>query len=410
MGYNCSFDARGSEIEPYGDIAGPGVIAGFLGTAWLAVIFVTLHYLFVFDPYDNPFQNSDGNNTSEAGNPWRENSIDFLVKGIVNKVLERMNAGSSWAYGLEMSILGMCDIQFVTGLGILISGFIDLPKGISAYHFLLVTHLAWFSNLTHICGLTVLRKYFHTRPIEKLIRIICMAILAIMLLVAIGPTLFFNWAHHPDEGTASLAGTGAICFYHPFRSAAWHKQSQDILLSGVTESTAYQSGIMSVLLLVLSLVSRAIKFHYTSSNFLKRIRNDLDRQSVHGTEVLANRGTETSGIRAIAVRRALLYSRVASSITIRLYSDLVTSTLSDLYWLVVSAVWGTVKLFMTKSSATVDENDWTFGQVLPAFLLVGPIATAIKGAFDQQSTRMPYGPTRSTAPTDTEQVDGIEAF
>lgn len=25
MGYNCSFDARGSEVEPYGDIAGPGV-------------------------------------------------------------------------------------------------------------------------------------------------------------------------------------------------------------------------------------------------------------------------------------------------------------------------------------------------------------------------------------------------
>jgi hypothetical protein len=25
MGYNCSFAARGEELEPYGDIAGPGV-------------------------------------------------------------------------------------------------------------------------------------------------------------------------------------------------------------------------------------------------------------------------------------------------------------------------------------------------------------------------------------------------
>lgn len=44
---------------------------------------------------------------------------------------------------------------------------------------------------------------------------------------------------------------------------------------------------------------------------------------------------------------------------------------------------------MTKSSANVDENDWNFGQILPAFLLLGPIATAIKAAFEHQleSTR-----------------------
>jgi len=119
----------------------------------------------------------------------------------------------------------MCDVQFVTGLGILVSGFIDLPTGISAYHFNIVTNLAWFSNLTRICGLTVLRKYFHSRPTEKLIRMICMIILALMLLAAIGPTLSFNWKH-PDEGTASLNGTDAICFYDPFRSAQWHRRSK----------------------------------------------------------------------------------------------------------------------------------------------------------------------------------------
>jgi hypothetical protein len=41
-----------------------------------------------------------------------------------------------------------------------------------------------------------------------------------------------------------------------------------------------------------------------------------------------------------------------------------------------------VKLFITKFSAKADENDWTFGQILPAFLVIGPIATAVKGAFD----------------------------
>ena len=73
-----------------------------MGTAWLAVIFVLLHYLFVFDPYEDPFQSSNGNNSGDADRQWRANPIDSLVKSIVKKGLERMNVGSSWAYGLEM--------------------------------------------------------------------------------------------------------------------------------------------------------------------------------------------------------------------------------------------------------------------------------------------------------------------
>jgi hypothetical protein len=40
---------------------------------------------------------------------------------------------------------------------------------------------------------------------------------------------------------------------------------------------------------------------------------------------------------------------------------------------------------MSKSTTIVEENDWTFGQVLPAFLLIGPVATAIKAVFDQNT-------------------------
>jgi hypothetical protein len=221
----------------------------------------------------------------------------------------------------------MCDLQFVTGLGILISGFIDLPKGISAYHFFLITHLAWFSNLTHICGLTVLRRHFHTRPIEKFIRVICTVMLAVMLLIAIVPTLAFNWAN-PYEGTASLPGTDAICLYNLSRSADWHRKSTENGLSDITDSEALRSGIVSVLLLVLSLISRTIKLHCPLSSQFKRIRNHIGGKNVNFIRILADRGTETSGVRA-AVRRALLYSQVASSLTVRLYCDLVISTLSD---------------------------------------------------------------------------------
>ncbi|KAM0346187.1 hypothetical protein ACHAPU_005608 [Fusarium lateritium] len=67
-----------------------------------------------------------------------------------------------------------------------------------------------------------------------------------------------------------------------------------------------------------------------------------------------------------------------------MYCDLLTSCLSDVFWLLVSAIWGTIKLSTTKSSAKVDENDWTFGQILPAFLLMGPVAVAVKAGLEHQ--------------------------
>ncbi|KAF4459269.1 hypothetical protein FALBO_13968 [Fusarium albosuccineum] len=364
-GYNCSFDARGDEIEPYGDVGGPGVLAGFLGTAWLAVVFVILHYVIVFDPEQNPFEVTERAAVDEPARPWKANPIDVLTENLIRRGTGPPKARTVCLKVLEKSILGMCDVQIVTGLGILISGYADLPKGISAYHFLLVTHVAWFSNLTHICGLTVLRRYLHSRPAEKWGRLICMALLSVMLLGAMAPTLFFNWAH-ADEGTASLAGSDAICFYDRYRSTDWHKESdsdhntsypnrnasyagrntsytyQDAFDTGprkaLRDSTAFQSGILSILLLVFSLASRMIKLQDTLTNSIKDGRKSC--------------------------------------------SDWFTNFV---YWLLISAIWGTIKLSLTISSAEVDENEWTFGQILPVFLLLSPFVTAAEIVFDPET-------------------------
>ncbi|TPX10114.1 uncharacterized protein E0L32_001311 [Thyridium curvatum] len=172
-GYNCSFAARNNKLEPYGDVAGPGVLIGFLGTAWFAIGFVILHYVFAFDPDETPFHSV--RRAQEVAAPsstrWKANPVDVLAKRIMHKAERRFKVAVWWPHAIEMSILGMCDIQIVTGLGILISGFADLWNGISAYHFQLVSQVAWFSSLTHICGLTILRRYFHSRPIEKWCRL-----------------------------------------------------------------------------------------------------------------------------------------------------------------------------------------------------------------------------------------------
>jgi len=38
----------------------------------------------------------------------------------------------------------------------------------------------------------------------------------------------------------------------------------------------------------------------------------------------------------------------------------------------MSAIWGTIRLLKSRSPNIQDENDWTFGQILPVFLLTAP--------------------------------------
>jgi len=46
--------------------------------------------------------------------------------------------------------------------------------------------------------------------------------------------------------------------------------------------------------------------------------------------------------------------------------------------LLVSAAWGTIKLFREKSGAALDEGGWTFGQILPVFLLAAPLLALVE--------------------------------
>lgn len=88
----------------------------------------------------------------------------------------------------------MCDVQLFNGLGILTSGFISISCGLQAYHWQIVVYLAWFSSVTHLSCLTILRQYLSRRPTETYVRYILMVVLVLVLMVAIVPTGFFNWA------------------------------------------------------------------------------------------------------------------------------------------------------------------------------------------------------------------------
>lgn len=117
-------------------------------------------------------------------------------------------------------IISMCDIQITTGFAILISGFImaqpSSAEPLNAWHWDIVVSLAWFSAITHLAGLSVLRNHINQRPWIQRIRSVSMVLLGVMLMAAYTPTAFFNWSASLDGGPDKTCATQlspAICYF-----------------------------------------------------------------------------------------------------------------------------------------------------------------------------------------------------
>ncbi|KAF0318631.1 hypothetical protein GQ607_014182 [Colletotrichum asianum] len=175
------------------DIGGIGVLIGFMGTSAVAVILVILHYLLVFNPSENPFSDEiDPTLTTQYNKKWkwRPNDTDKAA-----------------------AILVLSDVQLLTGLGILVSGYINLVgDAITAYHWRILAYLVWFSNLTHTSSLTLLRGYLNYHPVERICRLGLMFVLWGGLLAAFIPTWWFGWYRGDPTG---LGAANARCFYSP---------------------------------------------------------------------------------------------------------------------------------------------------------------------------------------------------
>jgi hypothetical protein len=150
---------------------------------------------------------------------------------------------------VHQCVLTLSDLQILTGLSILISGYAQLHCGLSVYHWQILVYLTWFSSLTHLSCLTFLRNYLYNHPGERLWRLIGMGVLVVMLIAALLPTGNYNSSSDPADY--------AIC---SFRQLGIIKQHADSSSSGDLE-LAYGSMIVSVLLMGLGFVSRIVRLH-----------------------------------------------------------------------------------------------------------------------------------------------------
>lgn len=205
----------------------------------------------------------------------------------------------------------MSDLQIVTGFAILLSGFAQLQCGLAAMKWRAILDLAWFSCLTHLSCLTMLRRYLYDHAFERLWRLLAMGALAALLAVGLLFAANWNWSYaFPDNGNAP-----AMCIIGCYRA------------SGDSESDLpnFWTPIFSATVVVVAFVSRVVKLHKALyvGIFCQAVQwlNDQGRRLLR----IAFRLFCTEGD-IYSLKRSLGYQPLLSVfITLRLLLDLWTS-------------------------------------------------------------------------------------
>ncbi|KAI0149420.1 hypothetical protein BJ166DRAFT_63179 [Pestalotiopsis sp. NC0098] len=387
----------------------------------------------VFDPRADPFGSSksacrldsafaeSSMVKSSRKSTWRANPIDVMVLEGVRRLARLENCSGRFP-NLERvireSVLHLCDLQILSGLAILVAGYLSLSCGLASYHWQMIAYLAWFSCLTHQGGLTVLREDLVQHSVRRTVRLVLMSALFLLLLVALVPTGRFAWNATPlvqllhsdrgdEEARWSTGGisSNALCYFPGANGEA-------AATSGDHETVASHLMMFSVLLLSHGFLNRTLKLFRPVSRVLTQgIRQPLSNllQTVLSKTIprgnyfnsAVNTSSPTSWQKVWrAVGFHVVFPQTLSLfIVLRFHLDLYVSMLGEIYWLTMTMAWGLMQLIKTRSQPDPAflklENQWTFGQIIPVVLLAAPILTTV-GMFGANGDKSSH---HSSAPT-----------
>ncbi|KAJ5177784.1 uncharacterized protein N7500_000483 [Penicillium coprophilum] len=346
-GYDCS--GPRSPISVDNDITGSGVIANYVATAGFAVLLIIIYFLVIYDPALDPFRKTDQDPLYQS---FRPNPVDDLVLRTVRHIPKQLLGARKVRINSQVEkcfiecIIAMSDLQIVTGLSILISGYAQLHRGLSSYHWMVIVDLAWFSSLTHLACLTILRNYLYNHSRQRMWRLLCMAVLVILLTVALSFTGGYDWTSGYLD---YLDIQGVLSIIDP---AMCH------LSSNSRSSMAYYAMIVSILLIVFGFVARIIKLHKTISvDVWGKYRVKLSIQSRRVLSIAFTWCCSTSPRKSL--KNTLLYRPLLTMFLLgRIFLD----------------GWSSISL----EGPDEGDNNWGFGQVVALVLLVAPLITIMK--------------------------------
>jgi ABC-type uncharacterized transport system fused permease/ATPase subunit len=228
----------------------------------------------------------------------------------------------------------MSDLQILTGISILISGYVQLKCRISCYHWQIIVYLAWFASLTHFACLTILRSYLYNHPGERAWRLVAMGCIVIMLTVALVPTGNYAWLDDPDTFNRPTNGyrepNGPELFSYAICHFAYDKTID-------ANSTRLNVGF-SIALIIIAYLIRVILLHeYLSRTLLLKWRRQA---SVYTRSKLTALWTkwEIQTKPNTARRRLLYHPLLACFLTVQILLDLVASMFLEVSLLIMICI------------------------------------------------------------------------
>lgn len=200
----------------------------------------------------------------------------------------------------------MSDIQLATGIAILVSGYSQLHCGLICFHWKVIGRLAWFSSLTHLSCLTLLRNYLHNHPAQRHWRMLFMFVLIVMLITALVPTGIYDWPSYLFQ-LSPKENDFAICYFSKTQSSP-------------TMANLSMIGLVS--LISFGFAIRVVKLHKSSlASLVGRPRQKLSKTTRKLLWIIYNWRKFPASLRQRAFGRILYFPALALFLTLRLLLD-----------------------------------------------------------------------------------------
>ncbi|KAJ6012353.1 hypothetical protein N7522_002708 [Penicillium canescens] len=362
---NCSEGPR--PWSPDNDITGPGVITNYIASAGIAIFTILVYYFSVYEPDRDPFGKEK---THPEDRPFRANAIDQMV---TRKTRDWSRGSISERFKIKLEnyfvkyIVALGDLQLITGFSILIGGSVQLDCGLTVYEWQVIVDLAWFSCLTHLSCLMVLRSYLYVHTFARIWRLAAMGILATLLVFGLLPTANYVdllYSRSPDYAKCYLA----------------IRPSSDLALWSMN---------LSVLIIIIGFFSRVVKLHKALSVTLwGGLRTRMSVQARSMLRVVYNWCSTSGPVQGL--RFSLVYRPLfAVFLVARFGLDVWSSMFAEVLWLFIAFIWGILRLMAALNDTPKEQDlwtmptshqrgDWTFGQVVSLVLLAAPFINLLE--------------------------------
>lgn len=341
------------------DIAGIGTIVSFAVTGLL-----NLGLAFAYLVIDNKW-----NAQASRIDKWVSSTL-----GRRNYSTVTQKKRNFWLRVIQKVVLALSDQQLLTGLAILIAGLCQLCS-ISVYHFSVVSDLAWFSSSVHFTTLGILEGYFREekRRTYRNWRVILMCVMC-MLMVA----------------TLVMQG-------HKAWSESWNSPAQCLindLVGNVSGLPAFWM-FFNILLLLYGYTSTILYLYESCSVYVHTWLFENPAKCLYrNIEHYRHRGQRHfySALLANVLRFIHLLLLLIQEV---FYSQCI-STIFDVLWFSLGLHWILTDRTIPASEIDGNENELTFGQIVPILLLSSTILT-MREAYDDEERKKEDLPDSSAA-------------